>query len=392
MATILISQKDSFLPIVKSLHQAGHTLITTHPPMAQTLKDMDIPAQALAEFNNPNVQAQAHNIAGQILSGVKAPANSLGPGALEWVGQNLKGFLYPRLADVVLFTVLLEVVKPDLIMVHNDVEPLLRAASMWGRGKGIPVLHIPHAVYLDIEKGNVGDDIHSIVSATHLAVAGWFQKQWYEARGAVNITETGLPQFDKMALADHNQTKAKQQLGLDPRRPVVTYASSWRQDTNLAGMHSGVEDTYLAMLEVVKRLPEVQFVIKLHPHAQVSAEWHVTEAQRLGVKGNICFVQQHLEQVLQASDLLFTYSGSNILLEASFFPWLRLMATQGYEDDPEVIKVNTDPPNVDVMTEALVKALQGPPVDLGEFRRKYVGRADGKAGERITGLIEGLVK
>ena len=146
MSIILTSQKDAFLPILKQLHQAGHTLIATHPPFAQTLKEMDIPVRSLAEFNNPNIQAQAHNIAGQILSVVKAPVNSLGPGALEWMRENLKGFLYPRLADVILFTVLLEVAKPDLIMVHNDVEPLLRAASMWGKGKGVPVLHIPHAI------------------------------------------------------------------------------------------------------------------------------------------------------------------------------------------------------------------------------------------------------
>lgn len=392
MATILTSTKDAFLPIIKRLHQAGHTLLTTHPQFAQTLREIDIPAKALGEFNNPNLQAQAHNIAGNILASCQSPTNSLGPGALEWVGQNLRGFLYPRLGDTVLFTILLEVVKPDLIMVHNDVEPLLRAASMWGKGKGVPVLHIPHAVYFQIEKGNVGDDIHDTVAASHLAVAGPFQREWYEQRGATNITETGLPQFDRMALAEYDPLKARRQLQLDPRRPVVTYASSWRQDTNLAGMHTGVEDTYLAMLQVIKRLPEIQFLIKLHPHAQASAEWHVQEAQKLGIRGNICFTQQHLEQVLQASDLLLTYSGSNVLLEASFFPWVRLAATQGFEDDPEVMKVNTDPPDVEVMLKAITGALSEPPAEADGFRRKYVGRGDGKAGERIAGLVEELVK
>lgn len=392
MATILFSQKDAFIPIIKSLHQAGHTILTTHPQLAQALREMDIPAKPLGEINNPNIQAQVHTIAGNILATAKPPTNSLGPGALEWVQQNLRGFLYPRLADVVLFTVLLEVVKPDLIMVHNDVEPLLRAASMWGQGKGIPVLQVPHAVYLNIEKGNIGDDIHDTVAASHLAVAGWFQRDWYKERGAVNITETGLPQFDKVARARHDPGLNKMRLGLNPRRPVVTYASSWRQDTNLAGMHTGVEDTYLAMLQVIKRLPEIQFIIKLHPHASASAQWHVDEAKKAGVTGNIQLQQHHLEETLQASDLLLTYSGSNILLEASFFPWVRLMATQGYENDPEVTKVSTDPPDVEVMIEAIMEALNRPPVELGEFRRKYVGQGDGKAGERIVGLAGSLVK
>jgi hypothetical protein len=38
MATILISQKDAFLPIIKQLHQAGHTILSTHPQLAQALK------------------------------------------------------------------------------------------------------------------------------------------------------------------------------------------------------------------------------------------------------------------------------------------------------------------------------------------------------------------
>ncbi|MCF1193628.1 hypothetical protein LRR18_18740, partial [Mangrovimonas sp. AS39] len=92
---------------------------------------------------------------------------------------------------------------------------------------------------------------------------------------------------------------------------------------------------------------------------------HVEEAKRLGVTKNIWMMQQHLEQALQASDLVLTYSGSNLLLEASFFPWLRLMATQGYEEDTEVVKINTDPPDVEVMIEAIMETLQKPPVDLG---------------------------
>lgn len=391
MSTILVSQKDSFLPIIKALHRQGHNLITTHPQFAQTLRDLDIPAKALAEFSNPGIQAGALNISSQIIRTYQPPANSFAPGALEFMQQGLGGFLYPRLADVVSFAILLETVKPDLILVHNDVEPLLRAASSWGESHGIPVLHVPHAIYLDIEKGQPGDDIHDSVTASHIAVAGWFQREWYEKRGGQNITETGLPQFDKMATVEHNPVHWKRQLQLDPRRPVVTYASSWRQDTNLLGCHSGVEDTYLAMLEVIKRLPEVQFIIKIHPHGN-NGQWHVDQAKQAGVTGNIQFTQHHLEQVLQASDLVMTYSGSNLLLEAAFFPWVRLAATQGYESDPEVAKINTDPPNVEAMIEAIAGSLSKSPAGLGEFQRKYVGKADGRAGERIAGLIEGLLR
>jgi UDP-N-acetylglucosamine 2-epimerase len=392
MAKILTSFHAPFLPILKPLALAGHHLIAMHPQFAQMLRDLDLPAKAVAEFVDPGLQSQGFSEATRVLRTITPPKNGLGPGAIDFMRQGLGGFLYPRMADVCSFVLALERIRPDFILLHNDVEPLNRAAALWAQKHPIPCLHVPHAVYLQIEKGDPGDDVHDLVTASHLAVAGWFQKDWYKARGARHIVETGLPQFDKLAALPLDQKRARMQLGLEPHKPTVTYASSWRQDTNLLGCHDGVQETYLAMLQVIKRLPDIQFVIKLHPRAQ-DGQWHYQAAQQAGLEPEQMpfMTAQHTEVVLQASDVIFTYSGSNLLLEASFVPWLRLMATQGYENDPEVFKVNTDPPDVEVMANAVIEALYSAPPDYGAFKAKYLGRCDGRAAERITKLImEGL--
>lgn len=384
MAKILSSFHAPFLPILKPLATAGHELTCMHPQFAQMLRDIDIPAKAVNEFVDPNLQGQGFTEAARLLNSVNPPRNGLGPGAIDFMRQGLKGFLYPRLADMTTFILALDKIAPDFILLHNDVEPLNRAAALWAAKRQIPCLHVPHAVYLDIEKGQPGDDVHDLVTASHLAVGGWFQRDWFKVRGAKRIAETGLPQFDKMATLPKDQARARRQLGLDLYKPVVTYASSWRQDTNLLGCHDGVQETYLAILEVVKRLSDVQFVIKLHPRSQ-DGQWHLQAAQQAQAK---CMITaMHTEVVLQASDVVLTYSGSNLLLEASFIPWLRLMATQGYESDPEVTKVNTDPPNVEAIANAVMAALYSQPPDYRAFQAKYLGRVDGRAAERVTGLV-----
>lgn len=385
--TILVSFHPPFLPVLKKLSQMGHVFVTVHPQFTAQLHNLEIPAKSLAEFGDPSLQAVSFTEAARLLLSISQPRNSFEPGALDFMQKGLHGFLYPRLTDLVFFVLALDRVKPDLLLLHNDVEPLNRVAALWAKERGVPILHVPHAVYLDIEKGNPGDDVHDLVTASHIAVAGWFQRDWYRQRSkAVKIAQTGLPQFDRMAIIPKDPLLARRMLGLEPNRPVVTYASSWRQETNLLGCHDGVQETFQAILEVIRRLPEFQFVIKLHPRDQAGG-WHQQMADQAGVA--CLMTAAHTEVVLQASDVLLTYSGSNLILEGSFIPWLRLMATQGYENDPEVLKVQTDPPNPEIITQAILSALKMPPANMTAFQSKYLGYTDGRNVERITALIEG---
>jgi len=305
--------------------------------------------------------------------------------------------VYSKLIDIALFVELIHNAKPDVILVHNDVEPFTRAAAMWGKVHGIPCVHVPHAVYHNID--NTGYDLHNIITASHILTSGRYQTEWYQKRGVgeAGIAESGLPQFDKLATKqDFNSQKARQNLGLKDDLPVICYASSWRQNTNLSGMHDGVEETYQAILEcAVKMHGKVQFVIKCHPRGN-NAQWHVEQAQKVkkkaGIEDKFVTILHHsLEVCLQASDLLFAYGPSNVLLEGSFVPWLRLACTLGYSKSPEIVKIATDPPNVEMMINAFGAMLSSPPANYDGFRAYYMGRCDGMNSERIVQFIKQLM-
>jgi UDP-N-acetylglucosamine 2-epimerase len=391
MAKILTSTTPHFFDILKTLHKQAHEIYTIQPQFAKTLQDMDIPAASLNQAAPLTLQRKALNDAASLIHRVKMPRKGdFTKTAHAFMRENVRGFLMPRLLDLSGFINTLQMVQPDLILLHNDVEPLLRAAALWGRVRAVPVLHVPHAVYLDIEKGAVGADIHDLVTATYLAAGGVFQGEWYKRRGMDQVFYTGLPQFDKLMRFTQNQAESRRLLKLHPKKPVVTYASSWRQDTNLLGCHDEIEQVYQAMLEVVKTTPHIQFIIKLHPR-DAKAKWHVETAKQVGAQ---CLITQtHLPVVLKASDVVCCYSGSNILFESAMLSSARLLATRGFEDDPEVGGMPTEPvPDPAKLKSAILTALQAPTPDYSAFLHKYIGVHDGQASPRIVAVIEKLVE
>lgn len=388
---ILISHNPKFVPLIQKLAaDRDNEIVVTHQQFIQTLANLDIKATPLIAGIDNQTRQEANQIAAKMIADLhrfRPKMNGLTEDVKKFIKEDLAGYLYRELGDAVLFTKGLDVVKPDVIIIHNDVEALYRVLAFWGQANNRPCLHVPHAIYQDIENPY---DIHRIVTATHLASAGPYQSKWYAECGMEpkNIFESGLPQFDEYAVMELDKQRAKQGLRVPQDKPIIMYASSWRQDTNLLGMHDGVEETYRAILECSKLMPDVHFLIKTHPHANTHAQWHLNVAREAGAK--VTVTPHHLPQCLQASDLLFAYGPSNILLEGAHIPWLRLGCSAGYRNDPEIYKVNTDPPNVNEMIAAFYEILKRPVIATNNFLRKYLGPCDGQNTNRIANLIKGL--
>lgn len=389
---ILISYSPHFIPLAKLLHADSHELYTTHPDFAKQLNDIDIPAKALSSNSRDKSTAyrlSTHLIAAIYNEDIMSPMGLLRPEVYEAVKLDLPPYLYPRIPEISAFISSLESLHPDLIIVHNDVEPMMRACAQWALSNNVPCLHIPHAVYIDnFGRGAPGTDIHDIVTASHIAVAGPYQANWYRNRGG-NIHVTGLPQHDKWPLIANkpDREQACHLLGVSPSQPVVTYASSWRQDTNLLGCHDGVEEAYINFLQAASQLQETQFIIKTHPRSsQQSLQWHIEKAKELGVTCSV--TPLHNELVLQATDALVAYGPSNILIEASFFSQIRLISINGFEHDPEVVTCNEAPASIH---ESIITALREGPVPTQSFTYRYAGIPDGMATARIYSLIRDLL-
>lgn len=389
---ILFSFQPIQLPLVKLAHANGHEIMVVNDRFHKMLTDLDIPCIPLHNL----ARAEEEIIMSALKSSVDVITNINGDIASEGLSKNahdfmkdeIAAYLYNKIPNFASLLYALDRFRPDVVVLHNDVEPSLRLIAMWAAENGIPCIHVPHAVYIDVEKGNPGDDIHDIITATYLAAASPFQAEWYAMRGFPpdNIVITGSPKFDKFSGLPINKRRAQGMLGLNPRRPVVTYASSWRQNTNLLGCHDGVQQTYQMILQASTALPQVQFVIKLHPSSG-DAQQHQELASQMGAE--VTITQHHLEVVLQASDLVFSYGPSNLLMEASYIPWVRLMCTHGYEEDNEVIKVGREPTFEEVIG-AIKASLSMETPRLTGFRNKYCGPSDGNSSKRIMAWMEAL--
>jgi hypothetical protein len=392
---VLLGYHSSFLTIAREIRKRhpDAELISLHPMFTKQLVDADIPAKSLGDYATDETREACFTAAVEIMSEANAFLKRrekipLAPQVRARVMKHMPAHLYSKLPEMALLALVMDRACPDIAILHNDVEPATRLVALWCKSHNVPCIHVPHAVYLDhndIDKVP-GGDIHEIVTASHLAAAGPYQAAWYLARGMGQdkIRVTGLPQHDHWAALKPDRERALRLLKLNPEQPVVTYASSWSQSTNLLGCHGGVETCYQAFLEAARVIPEVQFIVKCHPNSN-SSERHAEVADRLGVK---CLVtDQHLPVILQATDLLISFGASNIILDAAHIPWVRLASTEGFREDPEVMGVAPNPP---AFVQLITSALNRPPVDTGRLRAKYLGYDDGRAYSRIVDFAEEL--
>lgn len=389
--TLLISHHPPFIPICRHLAQQGWRFLCLNPEFAKTLADLDLPVKHLGEYTG-GLQDRAFSEASRLITAapLSLHRNGLGPEAMGFIGQMLPAFLYPRLGDLILLILSLDRAKPDAILLHNDVEPLTRTAALWGKARSIPTLHVPHSVYIDVNRGGIGTDIHDMITASFLAAAGPYQRQWYEARSKeVKVRETGLPQFDRWATMEFDRERARRKIlsRFDPGKPIVVYASTWPQITNALGASDGWAYTYIEFLKAAKNL-DLQILVKLHPRSvEDSHRWHAQQMAKLGISGYLTAMTDYNPLVLAAADLLVVYGGSNLILEGSHVPSLRLMTTAGYETDAEIGQIGA---GVSEMTTAIGDWLYRPAANTTRLRQKYLGVGDGKASERIGDWIEEL--
>ncbi len=388
---IMFSSHDLLLPVIKQLKDE-FTIGTLDGRMTEVLKNLDIASEPLNKVMTPELRDKAFAASAGVihdLAELGGYEEKVGPAAAKFLSEKFVAFSYARMADITMMVLALDIMKPKVLILHNDVEPLTRIAALWAQARGVKCLHVPHAVYQDGTRSSVGTDIHDIVTASNLAAAGPFQRAWYEKRGmpAFNVKETGLPQWDKWAEPQKDRARAFRLLKLKPFIPTVTYIGTWRQNTNMFGCNDGWAQVYAEFLDAVKKIETpLQVIVKTHPNAgQESFNWHASAAKENGVK---CLVTaQYLDLALLASDLVIAPYASNALIEAATMPHLRLMTMEGdgFNDDDVIIKAPHGK-----LVESIIEALQGDPKDAKAFLTKYMGVMDGKAHVRVADYVREL--
>lgn len=300
---VLISGGPAFLKIAEAIKADEY--VTIFPQVGKSLFDADLPAKDLSEFFHredwPEVWTWLH-AAGKSLNGTALSAEAA-------------GFVLSRIVHFLPYVIALDRAKPDVVVLHNDIEPATRLVALWARTRGIPCLHVPHAIYVDHPwRGPLGTDIHDVVTADHIAAAGPFQAEWYRARSNdAEIRVTGAPRWDWIASWNVSKEKARRLLHIPDSSPVLTYATSWAQKTSKRGSEIDPFFWFQEFLKAVEELPII-LIVKLHPSAQ-DGQRYVEAVLKSNVRAVI--TAAHLPYVLTASDLVVVFGPSNVVLEAA---------------------------------------------------------------------------
>jgi hypothetical protein len=379
---IVVTGGDDIFAYAKLLKN-DFDFISLMPDVGKALEDLDIPNRTFNSFINEQVQAKASGDVARILVEVMAQVpqvvGKLNPNVAETFKAVIPGFILNQSQSIALLINTLDIVNPDGAIVHNDVEPVNRALAFWCKAHGKSCLHVPHAVYFNYERGAVGTDIHDVVTATHLAAAGPFQREWYEKRGfdPQHIVNTGIPRFDKIMSIPRNRERACSVLKLNYRKPTIVYFSSWGQQTNLHGVNNNIEMAYGTFLDAVKGNEDIEVVVKCHPRGR-NVPWHTQEAQKRGVR---CVVtDQYLEMIAQTMTAGICYGPSNIILSSSLFN-VPLAVTGGFNEDNEILKIH---PDVDSIRKGITLMLSSSVPNYTNFWLKYMGVPDGLAAQRVA--------
>lgn len=385
MPSIVFSGGDPMIPMARDFASKGCGVVSLYPPDADRLNNADIKAVPLASMVDSIVNERANYEAAyamrDILDGL--PENEafglLDPKIAERVQYLVPSYLIDNLKNLAMAILCLDKLKPDGIILHNDVESIPRLAAMWARARGVPCLHLPHAVYLEQKnRAPVGCDVHDLVTASHLACGGWFQRQWYFERGfpSENIVEVGVPRMDKLCNMRMERDRVYDIFKLNPKWPTIVYASSWWQGTSMTEFEDLVRPAFMAFLETAKRVDGINWVVKLHPRApKENDDWHVEAIKQSGVKAIL--VKEYLELIFQIANVLVMFGPSNIAFEAGILG-VQMVSINGFYNDPEVTTVGIDPDEIgNGMKQALTNK-----VPLQSFLLKYIGVHDGQSTKR----------
>lgn len=298
----------------------------------------------------------------------------------------------------------LQALRPDLVLLMNEYGRLERAIVVASRLLDIPVLAIQHGVIHTSHPGYIysSRDISDALSVRapycpipdQTAVYGPYHKELLteiSAYPAASVVVTGQPRYDVLAQTGTRRDRGAvlSSLHLDPAKGTVLWAT---QTHSLPARESrrNVEAVY----EALARLEDAQLVIKLHPSEDQRATLY---RQNGSTAPTIVGREGDTLALLRASDVLITHQ-STVAMEAVALN--RPVLILNLSGEPDLVDYVGEGVAVGVYTPgdlpgALARLLHqdsGLAKNRERFIKRYLYRVDGKATERVVGLIDGMLK
>jgi hypothetical protein len=349
---------------IKELHNLGEEFAqggTSH----KTLIYNDVP---LLEILDYRFQHFFH---------VQAPALI---GAIEWVDK------------------IIRVLKPNILVVMEDVTPVSRVCCRTFKHHGLPVLVIQHgAGSLTNYVGMNGFQIMPLEAQRQAVWGDVYREEWGSKRGksAESQVVVGNHKYDFVAEGYHPQkSEICHKLGLVPERGIIVVATEWYQGGAATATIEAEEQFIRCTLRALKSFPEEQIVIKLHPgfhkkYRQIVSA--IAEEENI----QVTITRDYLWELLAVSNLVII-SESTVGLDAMVL------------DKPVVVvNLNGQPDGIAYVSSGTARGAYSPediaPVvrevlnneqvrqELAEARKRFVYEyayiQDGKACRRVAELI-----
>ena len=301
---------------------------------------------------------------------------------------------------------LLDLVKPDILIVKDHSQSPERACIAVARVKGIPTLTVH-------QSGPAASDYFNF-NTEYMTVSGEMDKESLVSLGKdpCKVIVTGNPKYDRLARIENDQLsslaeKTRRTLGIpQPRKVVLILTNGVYGDffshANLV-MHLR---TLEKLFRVIRNMSDVLFIVKPHPRSDYTATY-----QRLIEKNSLarnCLLvgDKPLEEILAAADAVVLVDHTTTA--AIFALWYRkplIYIQTANLDDKEILET----PLVKHEGALMVKDLSGikgtfesilyegalkeQVIQRGQdFLQRYSFNSDGGATGRVIKLIDQIVR
>ena len=295
---------------------------------------------------------------------------------------------------------LIKDMDPGVVVLREDVSPIMRTIAKTFKINGTPTMVIQHGI--------TGVDIGGIhvmpVEADVQAVWGERTRDWSILNGkpADSQVITGNPAYDLIVSTTPmiaRSSKIYKTLRLNKEKGIVVIATNWYQP--VSSCYTPEQDLAFIMktLTAMKKFHDKQIVVKLHPAYSREYREIVKDSMReLGIQ-EITVTSRFLWELLYLCDLLITQT-SGVALEAMLLDKpVVIMETRGMESSYSRSEgfVHADG-TVEEIASAIENTLYNEElrIKLAKERKRtvyaYAYKQDDGASERVACLIVKLMR
>jgi CDP-glycerol glycerophosphotransferase (TagB/SpsB family) len=283
-------------------------------------------------------------------------------------------------------------IKPSAIVLMEDVSPVKRAICRAFKDRNIPAIVIQHGILSEDMSG-----FHVMPKEADVqAVWGDASRRWQIERGAQPHTQvvTGNPRFDDFTrTSSYDCQEIVNRFGIDPDKKKILLATEYFSGISSRWTVETEEQLIRQSLRALKKIPQAQVIVKLHPSYQKKYEYIVSTIAR-EEQIDIKIVKEGLRELIHVSEVVVIRT-STVGLEAILLK--KPLIVTNFDDRIDAGYISSGAAIIVHSQDALYLAVNG--LLYGEQDRyadadtkeKFIldnaYYQDGKASERVADLI-----